>query len=160
MQNIKIESVLFVCMGNICRSPSAEAVFRHKAKEQGVDVEIDSAGTIGYHVGHKPDSRSQKTGEVRGYDFSGLFARKVVVEDFDKYSLVLAMDNENFGNLVDLAPEEHHHKIKLFLDYGEKFSETEVPDPYYGGSGGFELVLDLIEDASDGLLQCIQDERV
>lgn len=149
------KSVLFVCMGNICRSPSAEAVFRHKAKEQGVNIEIDSAGTIGYHVGHKPDARSQKTGESRGYDFSGLFARKVLVEDFDKFSLVLAMDNENYNNLVDLAPAEHHHKIKLFLEYGEHFDSKEVPDPYYGGSRGFELVLDLIEDASDGLLNSL-----
>ncbi|WOH39547.1 low molecular weight protein-tyrosine-phosphatase [Thalassotalea fonticola] len=153
----KIKSVLFVCMGNICRSPSAEAIFRHKAKEQGVDIEIDSAGTIGYHVGHKPDARSQKAGEARGYDFSDLFARKVVVEDFEKYSLVLAMDNDNYDNLVDLAPKEHHHKIKLFLEYGENFNEIEVPDPYYGGSRGFELVLDLIEDASDGLLASINN---
>lgn len=156
MINNEIISVLFVCMGNICRSPSAEAVFRHKAKEQGVNIEIDSAGTIGYHVGHIPDARSQKAGETRGYDFSGLFARKVAVEDFEKFSLVLAMDNENLDNLVDLAPKEHHHKIKLFLEYGENFDETEVPDPYYGGSRGFELVLDLIEDASDGLLRSIK----
>ncbi|TRX57512.1 low molecular weight phosphotyrosine protein phosphatase [Thalassomonas sp. M1454] len=139
-------------MGNICRSPSAEAVFRAKAKQQGVDVLIDSAGTIGSHKGEKPDPRSQQAGVARGYDFKGIKARKVCVEDFEKFSLVLAMDNDNLNNLLALAPEEYKHKVKLFLEYGNKFSETEVPDPYYGGSRGFELVLDLIEDASDGLL--------
>lgn len=150
LKNVK--SVLFVCMGNICRSPSAEAVFRDKANMLGVDVLIDSAGTIGYHLGHSPDERSQKVGVARGYDFKGIKARKVVLEDFDKFSLILAMDNDNLDNLLAMAPDEHKHKVKLFLEYGEQFTETEVPDPYYGGSRGFELVLDLIEDASDGLL--------
>ncbi|OUS23564.1 protein-tyrosine-phosphatase [Thalassotalea sp. 42_200_T64] len=153
MECSKIKSVLFVCMGNICRSPSAEAVFRHKAYLSGVDVEIDSAGTIGYHQGHKPDERSQSAGVARGYNFNGIKARKVVVEDFERFSLILAMDQENLSNLLDIAPEEHLHKVQLFLDYGLNCAEREVPDPYYGGSMGFEMVLDLIEDASDGLLK-------
>ena len=150
--NNSIKSVLFVCMGNICRSPSAEAVFRHKAKQQYVDVDIDSAGTLGAHKGEKPDPRSQKAGVNRGYDFSGIKARKVSVDDFAKFSLILAMDNDNLKNLLKIAPDEYKYKVKLFLDYGDKYPETEVPDPYYGGSRGFEFVLDLIEDASDGLL--------
>lgn len=139
-------------MGNICRSPSAEAVFRHKAKQLGMDIKIDSAGTIGYHKGHKPDERSQAAGVTRGYDFKGIRARKVVVDDFEKFSLILAMDKDNLSNLLAMAPEHLQYKVKLFLDYGIEFTEQEVPDPYYGGSMGFELVLNLIEDASDGLL--------
>ena len=150
------KSILFVCMGNICRSPSAEAVFRHKANAAGLSLEIDSAGTIAYHQGNPPDSRSLKAGVARGYDFSDLKARKVKSSDFEHYDLILAMDNDNVHNLKKMAEPEYHYKIKLFLEYGQEFSETEVPDPYYGGSGGFELVLDLIEDASDGLIASLK----
>ncbi|WP_371379608.1 low molecular weight protein-tyrosine-phosphatase [Thalassotalea aquiviva] len=143
-------------MGNICRSPSAEAVFRYKAGLHGLSVNIDSAGTLAYHQGKKPDPRSINAGMLRGYDFSGIKARKVIEDDFEKFSLILAMDNDNLGNLYKMAPEEHHHKIKLFLEYDLNSEFTEVPDPYYGGSHGFELVLDLIESASDGLLSHIK----
>ncbi|GLX86452.1 protein-tyrosine-phosphatase [Thalassotalea loyana] len=155
MSNSAIQSVLFVCMGNICRSPTAEAVFRKKAADKGLNLEIDSAGTIGAHAREKPDHRAIKAGEARGYDFSGLKARKVTSEDFEKFDLILAMDNDNLENLLAKSPSEYHDKIKLFLHYGSQYDEAEVPDPYYGGAGGFRYVLDLVEDASDGLLSKI-----
>lgn len=148
----EIKSVLFVCMGNICRSPSAEAVFRNKAKLQGLSLIIDSAGTVGAHAREKPDHRAQKVGVERGYDFDGIKARKVTVQDFEDFDLILAMDNANLDDLKKIAPPHLQYKAMLFLDFAENFEETEVPDPYYGGANGFRYVLDLIEDASDGLL--------
>ena len=148
-----VTSVLFVCMGNICRSPTAEAVFRKKAAEQSLNIEIDSAGTIGAHAREKPDHRSIKVGESLGYSFDGIRSRKVVPQDFDKFDLILAMDQANLDDLMDVSPREHQHKVKLFLDFGSEFDETEVPDPYYGGAGGFKYVLALVEDASDGLIK-------
>jgi protein-tyrosine phosphatase len=153
MRNIK--SVLFVCLGNICRSPTAEAVFRAKAIKNNINLTVDSAGTLSAHSNNAPDPRSQQAGIARGYSFKGLKARKVVVDDFDKFDLVLAMDNDNLAELFRLAPEHLHYKIQLFLNFGKNFSETEVPDPYYGGKNGFDFVLDLIEDASDELLKNI-----
>jgi len=151
--NLKgIKSVLFVCMGNICRSPSAEAVFRHKAKEQGVSLQIDSAGTVGAHAREKPDHRAQKVGIEKGYLFDGIKARKVSMKDFENFDLILAMDNNNVEALEKVAPECSQHKIRLFLDFAQNHEESEVPDPYYGGVNGFRFVLDLVEDASDGLL--------
>jgi protein-tyrosine phosphatase len=147
-----VNSILFVCMGNICRSPSAEAVFTHKAKAQGLSLKIDSAGTVGAHAKEKPDHRAQKVGVERGYSFAGLKARKVTVADFDNFDLILAMDNDNVENLKALAPVALQHKISLFLNFAKNHEETEVPDPYYGGANGFKFVLDLVEDASDGLL--------
>jgi len=147
-----VKSVLFICMGNICRSPSAEAVFSHKAKTQGLSLKIDSAGTLGAHAREKPDHRAQKVGVERGYSFDGLKARKVKVEDFDDFDLILAMDNHNIEELKKVAPVHLQHKISLFLDFAKNNEETEVPDPYYGGANGFRFVLDLVEDASDGLL--------
>lgn len=149
----EIKSVLFVCLGNICRSPSAEAVFRHKANEQGINLTIDSAGTLGAHAREKPDHRSQKAGVARGYSFDKIKSRKVNLKDFDVFDLILAMDEQNISDLKKVAPEHLHHKIVLFLDYAKCFEENEVPDPYYGGAKGFQFVLDLIEDASDGLLK-------
>ena len=147
-----IDSVLFVCMGNICRSPTAESVFRHKAAQQCKQVNIDSAGTIGAHAREKPDHRSVKVGQSAGYSFDGIKARKVTVNDFEHFDLILAMDENNYNDLIDLAPQESAHKVKLFLDFAENFDEREVPDPYYGGAGGFKYVLELVEDASEGLL--------
>lgn len=144
-------SVLFVCLGNICRSPSAEAVFKKKAADLGLDVEIDSAGTAGYHKGAAPDKRSQGVGIERGYNFKGLKCRKVADSDFEKFDYILAMDNKNINDLLDICPEEFQDKVSLFLSHCDS-EEQEVPDPYYGGKRGFEYVLDLIEEAADGLL--------
>jgi len=152
MNNKEISSILFVCMGNICRSPSAEAVFRHKAESHGLSLKIDSAGTVGAHAKEKPDHRAQKVASERGYSFDGIKARKVTVRDFDDFDLILAMDNANLEDLQKIAPTLLQHKAKLFLDFADNHEETEVPDPYYGGANGFRYVLDLVEDASDGLL--------
>ena len=153
-----VSSILFVCMGNICRSPSAEAVFRHKAKQAGLTIKIDSAGTVGSHAREKPDHRAQKAGMARGYSFDKIRARKVTAQDFEDFDMVLAMDNLNVRHLEKVAPEHLHYKIELFLDYSDNFEETEVPDPYYGGGKGFQFVIDLVEDASDGLLKALQQK--
>jgi len=139
-------------MGNICRSPSAEAVFRHKAKQTNLSILVDSAGTVGSHAREKPDHRAQKAGMARGYSFDKIKARKVTEKDFETFDLILPMDNQNFNYLKKLAPPHLHYKIQLFLDYASNHEETEVPDPYYGGAKGFQYVIDLVEDASDGLL--------
>ena len=150
--------VLFVCLGNICRSPSAEGVFRKLVEEQGLfdQVEIDSAGTHAYHVGSPPDERAQEAASRRGINMSGLRGRRVDEGDFYIFDYVLAMDESNEYHLREMSPAEEIHKIKLFLDYAPQRSESEVPDPYYGGHSGFEHVLDLIEDASEGLLADIK----
>ncbi|WP_448568886.1 low molecular weight protein-tyrosine-phosphatase [Thalassotalea ganghwensis] len=145
-------AILFVCMGNICRSPTAEAVFRHKALSHNLDLLIDSAGTIGAHAKQKPDPRAQKAGLARGYSFDKIKARKVNQEDFEKFDFILAMDEDNLANLRAICPANHQDKLELFLKYAKNFNDTEVPDPYYGGAGGFKLVLDMVEDASDGLI--------
>lgn len=144
-------------MGNICRSPTAEAVFRQKAKEKGLALKIDSAGTIGSHAREKPDHRAMKVGQANGYSFDGIKARKVTEKDFEKFDILLAMDEKNVADLKKVAPIEHVNKIQLFLDFGSKFDEREVPDPYYGGAQGFKYVLQLVEDASDGLLERLVD---
>lgn len=146
-----VKSILFVCMGNICRSPTAEAVFRHKASR--LSLVIDSAGTVGSHAREKPDHRALKAGIARGYSFDKIKARKVTAKDFEKFDLILAMDNRNIKDLMKVAPEQYQNKAQLFLNYAENFDEVEVPDPYYGGGKGFQYVLDLVEDASDGLLK-------
>lgn len=150
-----ISSVLFVCLGNICRSPTAEAVFRHKAFESGLDIVSDSAGTLGYHKDALPDKRSSVAGEQRGYSFDGIKCRKVLEEDFENFDLIIAMDEENIKNLRENCPVVYHDKISLFLSH-TNLEEQVVPDPYYGGIGGFEYVLDLIEQASDGLINTIK----
>jgi len=142
-------------MGNICRSPTAEAVFRHKASEQGLSLKVDSAGTVGAHAKEKPDRRAQKVGIERGYSFDGLKARKVQVKDFEDFDLILAMDNHNVEELKKVAPPALQYKISLFLDFAKNNEDTEVPDPYYGGPNGFRYVLNLVEDASDGLIKAI-----
>ncbi|EGQ7684696.1 TPA: low molecular weight phosphotyrosine protein phosphatase [Vibrio parahaemolyticus] len=147
-----MKRILVVCMGNICRSPTGEAVLRAKAEELGVDVDIDSAGTIGYHTGNTPDSRAMAAGKQRGYSFKGMRARQVSVQDFEDFDLVLAADKANLADLLDICPAEHRHKVSLFLSHSNS-SYDEIPDPYYGRDDGFELVLDLIEEASVAVLQ-------
>lgn len=152
--------VLFVCMGNICRSPTAEGVFRHLVEEAGLAqrVLIDSAGTHDYHIGKPPDRRAQAAAVQRGYDLSGLRGRQVETRDFDEFDYILAMDAENLANLNRIKPSQHRAKVGLFLEYGQRFAEREVPDPYYGGVQGFDHVLDLVEDAAAGLLAGILRE--
>lgn len=147
--------VLFVCMGNICRSPSAEGVFNKLINEQRLAsrFSIDSAGTHAYHIGEPPDLRSQRAAEDRKIDLSHLRARKVIFGDFEDFDYLLAMDKENHSIMMQACPEEHQHKIKLFLDYAPHLNTDEVPDPYYGGPHGFEKVLDLIEEASTGFIE-------
>lgn len=148
-------SVLVVCLGNICRSPTAEAVLRQRAQKAGIALTVDSAGTYGGHAGAKPDARSRAAGERRGYNFSGIHSRQVKGSDFVEFDVILAADRSNLADLKALCPTEHQHKIKLLLSFNahaEQEHEQEVPDPYYGGEQGFEQVLDLIESACDGLL--------
>lgn len=144
--------VLFVCMGNICRSPTAEGVFNKYIEDKGTANRflIDSAGTHAYHVGEPSDPRSQQTARSRGVDLSKIRARKVSFSDFEEFDHILAMDSSNYQILIDACPEEYQHKVSLFLDYAPEQSETDVPDPYYGGAHGFDHVFDLVEDASAG----------
>lgn len=146
--------VLFVCMGNICRSPLAEGVFKRRVAEAGLSRQIasDSAGTHGYHVGEAPDARAQRAAQRRGYDISGLRARQVTHRDFGEFDYVLAMDETNRRLLARLCPEGQTHKLKLFMQFHAHAVTREVPDPYYGGEQGFERVLDLVEEAAQGLL--------
>jgi protein-tyrosine phosphatase len=147
--------LLFVCMGNICRSPSAEGVFRRVLAQRAPDisVEIDSAGTHDYHVGHPPDRRAIEAARRRGIDLSTMRARQVSAEDFARFDLILAMDDENVAELKRRAPAEYHSRIRLLMDFAEEAPLRHVPDPYYGGPSGFEQVLDLLELASEGLLE-------
>lgn len=151
---ITVRSVLFVCLGNICRSPTAEAVFRHQVKQLALPIKVDSAGTHGYHTDSPPDERSIAAGQKRGYSFDGIKCRKVRNEDFESFDIILAMDEVNLRNLQKDCPEELHHKIQLFMSFSD-IQEDVVPDPYYGGIKGFDYVLDLIEDASAGLIKHI-----
>ncbi len=146
-------------MGNICRSPTAEGVFREMAKRAGIGrrIEIDSAGTHGYHIGAPPDSRAQKAAAQRGYDLSRLRARRVREADFLRFDHILAMDRDNLASLRRACPTEEQHRLGLMLDYGCS-GECDVPDPYYGGPEGFERVLDLIEEASSGLLEALREK--
>lgn len=145
--------LLFVCMGNICRSPTAEGVVHAHLEKAGLahSVEVDSAGTHAYHIGKAPDVRAQKAAAGRGYDLSGLRARRVTSADFAEFDRILAMDRDNLDNLLHECPAEHRHKLGLFLEHAHNFAQSEVPDPYYGNADGFEHVLDLIEDAAHGL---------
>jgi protein-tyrosine phosphatase len=147
--------ILFVCLGNICRSPTAEVVFRAVAQRDAPDLvlEIDSAGTAGYHVGELPDQRTRQAAARRGYDMSALRARVVEADDFEHFDLILAMDRENLRALERRAPAHARERIRLFLEFAPEAGIGEVPDPYYGGPNGFEDVLDLIEAASRGLLE-------
>ena len=154
--------VLFICMGNICRSPTAEAVFRHYVEKAGLEdrIEIDSAGTHDYHIGATPDARTQRAAKQRGYDMSALRGRQVDAMDFNRFEYVLAMDEANLDILKRIRPREAQGHLGLFLEFAQCHAEREVPDPYYGGTGGFEKVLDLVEDAAHGLLTHIKQQHL
>ena len=153
--------VLFVCMGNICRSPTAEVVFRHYVENAGLTdkIFIDSAGTHDYHIGSNPDSRTQQAAIQRGYDMSDLRGRQVEQDDFDRFDYVLAMDKGNLAILHRIVPPDSETRPRLFLEYARNHAEREVPDPYYGGADGFERVLDMVEDAAEGLLLHIRNQH-
>jgi protein-tyrosine phosphatase len=149
--------VLFVCTGNICRSPTAEGVFRAHVERAGLAdrIEVDSAGTHGYHIGEPPDPRAIAHARRRGYDLSGLRARKVKADDFARFDLVLACDRGHHGLLRRLADTAEHGRIAMFLDYAPELGIDEIPDPYYGSGADFERVLDIVERASEGLLAAL-----
>lgn len=153
--------VLFVCMGNICRSPTAQGVFEHLVQQEGLSeqIAIDSAGTHAYHVGEQPDRRAQIAALQRGVDLSLQRARRVQDEDFSRFDYVLAMDSDNEQNLLYQCPAEQREKVRRFMSFAPEMNTAEVPDPYYGGAQGFEHVLDLVEAAARGLLQHIRKQH-
>ena len=152
-----VRSVLFVCMGNICRSPTAEGVFRTLVEQadRSKEFEIDSAGTHAYHVGEPPDMRSQEYALRRGVDLSRQRARQVCDEDFVRFDVILAMDHDNLRLLQRQCPAQYQHKLKLMMSFASHSPSDVVPDPYYGGGRGFDTVLDYLEDAAQGLLQTL-----
>ncbi len=147
-------AVLFVCTGNICRSPTAEGAFRALLEANGLagSVAVDSAGTGNWHVGEPPDERASEAALRRGIDISDQRARQVRVEDFERFDFVLALDEGHYRQLERLCPDGQRHRLRLFLDFAPALGTRDVPDPYYGGPDGFEIVLDMIEAASAGLL--------
>lgn len=155
---MKKVKVLFVCMGNICRSPTAQGVFERLVHSQGLDdrILIDSAGTHAYHIGNSPDKRSQAAAKSRGLDLSGQRARKVTLADMQEFDYVLAMDRTNLDDLQDMVTAAQRERVQLFMAFAERWKVDEVPDPYYGGDSGFERVLDMVEDAAAGLLAHIR----
>jgi protein-tyrosine phosphatase len=154
-------NVVFVCMGNICRSPSAEGVFRELVERHDLTahIEIDSAGTHAYHVGEPPDGRAQAAAGRRGIDLSRQVARRFAPTDFNRFDYVVAMDQENLARLQELCPPDYPGRLSLLLKYAPELGVEEVPDPYYGGANGFERVLDLIEQAAEGLLADIRQRH-
>jgi len=143
-------------MGNICRSPTAEGVFRYYVEQADMNqkLQVDSAGTHAYHTGEPPDRRARAAAERRGMSLDNIYARRVATEDFERFDYIIAMDEDNLARLHDESPEEHRSKLRLFLEFADG-DEREVPDPYYGGAAGFERVLDLVEAASRGLLETL-----
>lgn len=159
MKNYK---VLFVCLGNVCRSPAGEGILKRSIKEQGLEdkITVDSAGTSGYHIGELPDSRMRRHGARRGYKFDSL-SRKFTARDFDDFDVILAMDDSNYHNIMRLAPDlESEAKVYRMIDFSKRFSHDHIPDPYYSGADGFELVLDLLEDACEGLLHKMKKDEL
>lgn len=150
-----VSRILMVCLGNICRSPTAEAVLRHRLQRTGLaaDVLVDSAGTHAYHVGKAPDERAIAHAARRGYDLAGLRARRVAPQDFEQFDLVLAMDHDNLRALREAGPALAPGKLRRLMEFAPAGSPAEVPDPYYGGAAGFERVLDLVELGCDGLVE-------
>ncbi len=157
MKDQKKISVLFICMGNICRSPTAEGVFSKLIEERGLEdrVSVDSAGTHAYHAGEAPDVRSARAAANRGIDLSHQRARLVTAQDFSRFDYILAMDSDNYNHLVAMCPEGYEAKLRLFLSYAPQLESRNVPDPYYGGATGFERVLDMVEEAALGLMDDI-----
>jgi len=155
-----MHKVLFVCLGNICRSPTAEGVFRAQVAAAGLSevIGIDSAGTAAWHIGKAPDQRAQAAATRRGYDLTALRGRQVAVADFGEFDYILAMDRSNLADLLAQCPAEQRHKVRLFLSFSSQWQNHEVPDPYYGGADGFDQVLDMVEDAAHGLLSDIRAE--
>ena len=154
--------VLFVCLGNICRSPTAQGVFEQRVREAGLSdrILIDSAATGAFHVGNPPDPRTVTAAASRGYDLSKQRARQVRPDDFQSFDFILPMDRMNLGNLRAMQPRDFRGHLALFMDFSKQRQYGQVPDPYSGGADGFELVLDLIEDAADGLLDHIRREKL
>ena len=152
--------VVFVCMGNICRSPTAHGVFRAKLQAAGwADrISVDSAGTLDYHAGEPPDPRSQRHARRRGYDLSDLRARGLTAQDFESADLLLVMDDDNFATATQRCPPQHRHKLRRLTEFCRAHRSRSVPDPYSGGAQGFEHVLDLVEDACDGLLDHLRGQ--
>ena len=155
-------NVLFVCMGNICRSPLAHGLFEDLVKKEGLSerILVDSAGTHAYHVGEAPDPRSQQTAMSHGIDLSHQRARRVDHPDFEKFDYILVMDRDNYRNLINSSPTEHHHKIRMFMGFAPQRREEEVPDPYYGGPDGFERVYEMVEAAATGLMEDIRHQHL
>ncbi|MBM2765191.1 low molecular weight protein-tyrosine-phosphatase [Burkholderia anthina] len=151
-------AICFVCLGNICRSPTAEGVMRHQVDAAGLTarIAIDSAGTGDWHVGEPPDTRAQAAAHTRGYDLSALRARQVSAADFERFDLLLAMDEANLAELHRRCPPQHRDKVRLLMEFAPGAAETEVADPYFGGAQGFEQVLDQVERACAGLLDTLQ----
>jgi protein-tyrosine phosphatase len=150
--------VLFVCMGNICRSPTAQGVFAKKIADHGIEhcFMLDSAGTHAYHVNEAPDLRAQKAAKARDIDLSGQRARKVVFGDFEDFDYIVAMDDDNYHLLSEACPDEYKSKLYYFLEFAPHLKTKQVPDPYYGGSYGFERVLDMVEEASEGFVDFLK----
>lgn len=149
--------ILFICMGNTCRSPIAEGVARAVFARSGRDgnISFDSAGTHTPREGERPDPRARQVAASRGYDIAGLKSRRVRQEDFEKFDLILAMDKTNLANLIGICPSEHRHKVHLFLSYVDETCPPEVPDPYYGSLAGFQRVFDLCEQGAEALIQAV-----
>lgn len=158
MQNIdnqKKYRILFVCLGNICRSPAAEGIFKAIVAKNGLEKEfhIDSAGTSGYHDGDLPDKRMRHHGALRGYTFDSI-SRRFTPKDFERFDIIIAMDDNNYEDIIEQAPDlESRNKVHRMVDFLQQLEHDHIPDPYYGGASGFELVMDLLEDASEGLLK-------
>ncbi|MDR1717282.1 MAG: low molecular weight protein-tyrosine-phosphatase [Dysgonomonas sp.] len=159
---MKEYKILFVCLGNICRSPAAEGILKRMVREQRLEdkISVDSAGTSGYHDGDLPDHRMRQHGARRGYKFDSL-SRRFTSRDFDRFDVILAMDDSNYHNIMRLAPDlESEKKVYRMVDFSNRFGHDHIPDPYYSGADGFELVLDLLEDACEGLLDKLKKNEL
>lgn len=162
MKSMEKYKILFVCLGNICRSPAAEGIMKDVVNKRELDdrIEIDSAGTSGYHDGELPDSRMRRHGARRGYNFNSR-SRRFTANDFDNFDLILAMDDSNYHNIMRLSPDlDSQQKVRRMVEFSQQYSHDHIPDPYYSGAEGFELVLDLLEDACEGLMQNLERNKI